>query len=182
MIFLIALALALDAFAVTAGIGASLHGLTLGASLRLALHFGLFQFFMSLLGWLAGGRVISLIENFDHWAAFFILALVGGRMIYFGWRKQPEKKFRSDPTRGWFLFLLSVATSLDALAVGFTLATLKINILMAAIIIGLIAFILTMIAACLSSYIGYLAGRWAEFFGGLILIAIGLRILMSHLG
>ncbi len=91
MIFLIALALALDAFAVTAGIGASLHGLSSRASFRLAIHFGLFQFLMPLLGWLAGGRVVSLIKNFDHWVAFFILALVGGHMISSAWRKQAEK-------------------------------------------------------------------------------------------
>lgn len=182
MIFLIALALALDAFAVTAGIGASFHGLSPRASFRLAFHFGLFQFFMPLLGWLAGGRVVRLIETFDHWVAFFILALVGGRMIYSAWGKRAEKRLQPDPTKGWSLFALSVATSLDALAVGFTLAALELNILMAAAIIGLTAFSLTMVAAQLSPYLGHLAGRWAEFIGGLILIAIGLRILLSHLG
>lgn len=182
MILLIALALALDAFAVTAGIGASLHGLSFRASFRLAFHFGLFQFFMPLLGWLAGGRLISLIGNFDHWVAFFILALVGGRMIYSGWRQQADKQLHSDITKGWSLIGLSVATSLDALAAGFSLAALEINIFMAAIIIGLTAFILTILAASLSPYLGRLAGRWAEFLGGLILLAIGLRILIAHLG
>jgi len=181
MIILIAFALALDAFAVTAGIGANLKGLSLRASLRLAFHFGLFQFFMPLLGWLAGEGLVNLIQNFDHWVAFFILALVGGRMVISGLKGQKRPASEADLTKGWPLLLLAVATSLDALAVGFTLATLSINIFTAAALIGLVAFSLTLLAAGLSPYLGRLAGRWAELLGGLILIGIGLRILMTHL-
>lgn len=182
MIFLIALALALDAFAVTAGIGVSQKSLNLRDSLRLAFHFGLWQFFMSLLGWVAGEEVVSMIEAYDHWVAFFILAFVGGRMILSGIRSQGEIRAKRDPTRGWSLLLLSIATSLDALAVGFSLATMEINIWFSALIIGLTAFLMTLIAAGLSPFLGRLAGRFAEILGGLILLAIGLRILISHLG
>jgi len=182
MIFLIALALALDAFAVTAGIGASLRGLSVRASLRLAFHFGLFQFFMPLFGWLASERLVSLIEAYDHWIALLILSFVGARMIFSGLKKEKGKHYKQDPTRGWSLLSLAVATSLDALAVGFTLATLNLNILGAAAIIGLTAFCLTMAAAALSHYLGRLAGRWAEVLGGFILILIGWRIFLSHLG
>lgn len=181
MIFLIALALALDAFAVTTGIGASQKRLKLRDSLRLAFHFGLWQFFMPLLGWVAGEEVVTMIEAYDHWVAFLILAFIGGRMIFSGLKSQGEIKVNRDPTRGWSLLLLSIATSLDALAVGFSLATIEANIWFAALIIGLTAFSMTLIAAGLSPFLGRLAGRSAEILGGLILLAIGWRILISHL-
>ncbi|MCX7974658.1 MAG: manganese efflux pump MntP family protein [Candidatus Aminicenantes bacterium] len=182
MIFLIALALALDAFAVTTGIGASQRGLKFRDSFRLAFHFGLFQFLMPLVGWLAGEEVIAWIETYDHWVAFCLLAFVGSRMIFSGFKSDQSIKIKRDPTRGWSLVLLSVATSLDALAVGFSLATIDINIWLSALLIGITAFLMTLVAAGLSPYLGRLAGRWAELVGGIILIGIGLRIVISHLG
>ncbi len=182
MIFLIALALALDALAVTVGIGASRRGLSWRPALRLAFHFGFFQFIMPILGWLAGEKIIGLIQHLDHWLAFSILAIVGSRMIFSGLKKTPEKmKISYDQTKGVPLIFLSVATSLDALAVGLSLPAMNISIWSAASIIGCVAFALTLVAAGLSPYLGRVAGQRAEVVGGLILIGIGLRILILHI-
>ncbi len=181
MIFFIAVALALDAFAVTTGIGASLRGLSSRASLRLAFNFGLFQFFMPLLGFAAGERIISLIQDFDHWVSFLVLGFVGGRMIFSAVRNGQVRPSNEDQTKGMPLIFLSVATSLDALAVGFTFPALRIPVVFGASVIGVVAFSLTLLAAGLSRYLGRLAGKSAEIIGGLTLIGIGLRILISHL-
>jgi putative Mn2+ efflux pump MntP len=178
----IALALAMDAFAVSLGLACALRGLTRPQSFRLAFHFGLFQFGMPILGWLAGTRLLGLIARFDHWVAAGLLAFVGGRMIYESFHlSEAEKAGRPDQTRGQALLLLAVATSIDALAVGLSLGVVSVPILVPALIIGLVCFGVTLAGAKLGPLVGRVLGKWAELAGGLALIGIGARILVGHL-
>jgi putative Mn2+ efflux pump MntP len=178
----IALALAMDAFAVSLGLSCALKGLTAAQSLRLALHFGLFQFGMPILGWFAGTRVVGLIERVDHWVAAGLLAFVGGRMIYESLHlSEEEKAGRPDQTRGRPLLLLAVATSIDLLAVGLSLGVVEVPVLVPALIIGLVCFVVTLAGAKLGPVVGRVLGKRAELAGGLVLIGIGVRILVQHL-
>jgi putative Mn2+ efflux pump MntP len=181
-VFGIALALAMDAFAVTLGIGAALKRLTPSQSLRLAFAFGLFQFGMPLLGWAAGRSILPLIEAVDHWVAAGLLFLVGGRMIYDSFRSQEtDRPGPQDPTRGLNLLLLAVATSIDALAVGLSLAMLSVPILYPALVFGAVAFAMTLVGARIGPVLGGLAGKRAELAGALVLFAISIKILIDHL-
>jgi manganese efflux pump family protein len=178
----VALGLAMDAFAVSLGLGLSLRPATGGQTFRLAFHFGLFQFLMPVLGWAAGENLVRYIGAYDHWVAFALLLGVGGKMIVES--LQPEKEpgsQRSDPTRGASLFVLSVATSLDALAVGLSLAALHVSVIFPAAIIGLVAFAMTVIGMKLGPALGKVIGRRAELLGGVVLILIGVKILFDHL-
>jgi putative Mn2+ efflux pump MntP len=178
----IAFALAMDAFAVSLGLGLSLKPATGGQTFRLAFHFGLFQFLMPVVGWAAGETLIRHIEKYDHWVAFVLLLGVGGKMIYESFR--PEKgsgSGRSDPTRGASLLVLSVATSLDALAVGLSLAALRVDIVFPAVVIGIVAFAMTVAGMKIGPSLGKIIGRRAELLGGVILILIGIKILVDHL-
>ncbi|MFA7176360.1 MAG: manganese efflux pump MntP family protein, partial [Smithellaceae bacterium] len=141
-IFLLAVGLGLDAFSVAIAIGAANAKKSWAPVLRLSLAFGLFQFFMPLAGWLAGSTVVDRIQAFDHWIAFALLALVGGKMIREGFEKEEDEE-KADQTRGWPLFLLSIATSIDSLAVGFSFSLLKAPILFPAAIIGMVCFLMT---------------------------------------
>jgi putative Mn2+ efflux pump MntP len=178
----IAVALAMDAFAVALATGVSLPRVTGRHTFRLAWHFGLFQAMMPVLGWLGGLTVQSYIENYDHWLAFVLLGFVGGRMIVesLGHHRQDEKS--TDPTRGLTLVILSVATSIDALAVGLSLAMLKITIWFPAVVIGLVAAGFTATGLHLGRTLGRTSrlGAYAEFVGGLVLLGIGLNILREH--
>lgn len=178
----IAFALAMDAFAVSLGLGLSLKPATGGQTFRLAFHFGFFQFLMPVVGWAAGETLIHHIEKYDHWVAFVLLLGVGGKMIYESFR--PEKgsgSGRSDPTRGASLLVLSVATSLDALAVGLSLAALRVDIVFPAVVIGIVAFAMTVAGMKIGPSLGKIIGRRAELLGGVILILIGIKILVDHL-
>lgn len=185
---LIAVGLGMDAFAVALGVGTLLKSISLHptpsamlrASFRLSWHFGLFQFLMPIVGWLAGTSVVSYIAAYDHWVAFGLLAFVGGRMIHSAWHGDGAA-FASDPTRGVTLVLLSVATSIDALAVGLGLAVLGVEIFYPSLIIGLTAAAMTVAGLHLGRRLGALFGRRMEFVGGLILIGIGVRVLIAHL-
>ena len=181
-LFLIALALALDAFAVALAAGISLCQVSFRQTFRLAWHFGLFQGGMNLLGWLGGMTVQRFIAPIDHWLAFGLLAIIGGHMIYEAWGVAEEVKARHDPTKGSRLVLLSVATSIDALAVGLSFAALDMAIIWPASLIGLVALVVTVIGLRLGCYLGSASrlGARAEVLGGLVLIAIGLRILVDH--
>ncbi len=178
----IAFGLAMDVFAVSAGISLNLRGTTQRQTLRLALHFGLFQFMMPILGWLAGLGILVYIQAFDHWVAFGLLVFIGGKMLYesFGKGRRDDKK-STDPTKGLSLFLLSFATSIDALAVGLSLAAIQVAILYPAVIIGLVAFLMTVLGTKIGPAAGQIAGKRAEFLGGVILILIGIKVLADHL-
>jgi putative Mn2+ efflux pump MntP len=149
--------------------------------LRASFSFGLFQAIMPLLGWLAGRSFVKFIGNFDHWLAFALLAFVGGKMIWESFRPEREETQPTDFTKGWSLLTLSVATSIDALAVGLSFAFLQVNIASACLTFGLTTFILTVIGFVIGRKVGEFVGKRAELVGGLILIAIGLRILLTHL-
>lgn len=178
----IALALAIDAFAVTGGLACSLSGLSRRQAFRLAFHFGLFQFMMPVVGWFIGENLIKLISRYDHWVAFGLLVLVGLRMISQSFRAEEDRFKGNDPTRGWSLLALALATSQDALAAGFGLAMLGINIWVSALVIGLTAFSLTWAASRVGLLLGRVFGRRAELIGGLVLIVIGLKIIFDHIG
>jgi putative Mn2+ efflux pump MntP len=174
-----ALALAMDAFAVAAAVAASVDALSGRQVFRLAWHFGLFQFLMPVAGWAAGKAVAASLGRVDHWIAMTLLALLGGRMIWSSFSDE-EEPVRADPTRGLSLVLLSVATSIDALAVGASLGLLHVDIWTPALVIGAVAAGMTFLGTRLGHRIGRSLGRWAERVGGLVLVGIGLRILISH--
>lgn len=176
----IALGLAMDALAVAVATGLTLPRITFRHIFRLSFHFGLFQFMMPILGWLAGRTVSTYINAFDHWIACALLSFIGGKMLWEAYFDH-EAAAREDPTRGLMLVTLSVATSIDALAVGLSLAFLDVSIWFPSLVIGLVAGLLTLLGIRFGSQIGSRFGKWAETLGGLFLIAIGLRILISHL-
>jgi len=176
----IAVGLAMDAFAVSVAAGLAIDRLTGRHVFRAAFHFGLFQFMMPVAGWLAGRTVAGYLAACDHWVAFGLLGVIGGRMIRQAARADTQRP-RTDPTRGWSLVTLSVATSLDALAVGLSLGVLGVSIWLPSIVIGLVAAGMSLFGIVLGSRLGRRTRRWAECLGGMILIAIGLHILVSHL-
>jgi putative Mn2+ efflux pump MntP len=173
----IALALAMDAFAVALGAGVILQPMTGRHLFRLAFHFGLFQGLMPIIGWLVGAGLQVFIQRWAPWIAFALLAFIGGRMIYEALSKDPDQTRQRDPTRGATLVLLSIATSIDALAVGFSLALLEVRIWYPALVIALFAGVLTLIGMLLGRRIGAAWGSRVEIVGGLILLAIGSKIL-----
>lgn len=177
----LAAALAMDAFAVAVATGLSLGRVTGRHTFRLAFHFGLFQALMPILGWAGGRTVASFFERWDHWAAFGLLALIGGRMILEAVEDRKEKG-RNDPTRGFSLVVLSVATSVDALAVGLSLSLLQVSIFWPAAVIGMVCAAFTAAGLHLGRLAGGAArlGRWAEGAGGVVLLLLGLHILSAH--
>jgi len=179
-ILFIALGLAMDAFAVCLGAGTTQHIKGPRPVFRLAFHFGLFQALMPILGWLVGSTINQWIAPFDHWIAFALLAFVGVRMIRSGLDSAGESH-TTDPSRGATLIMLSVATSIDAFAVGLSLAVLNIGIIYPAIVIGLVAGGMSLLGLALGNRLGKTFGKRMEIIGGLILIAIGVQVVISHL-
>jgi putative Mn2+ efflux pump MntP len=181
-ILLISLALAVDAFAVALAAGVSLCQVNSRQVFRLAFHFGFFQAGMNILGWLGGLTVRSYIESFDHWLAFGLLAFVGIKMIWEAIREVKEEGEGMDPTRGRMLITLSVATSIDSLAVGLSFAVLEVSVWLPALVIGLVASGLTALGLRLGCLLGAASrlGSRAEIAGGLVLLGIGLKILHEH--
>jgi putative Mn2+ efflux pump MntP len=177
----IALALAMDAFAVAVAAGLADLPLTGRRVFRLAFHFGLFQALMPALGWAAGRAVLRWVEPIDHWVAFGLLAFVGGRMIWGAQRADRAERKAGDTTRGWSLVMLSLATSIDALAVGLSLAMVGTAILVPSLVIGAVAAGLTAAGMALGRWIGAAWGKRVELLGGAVLIALGARILAGHL-
>jgi len=178
----VALGLAMDAFAVALGLGCSPRGLSGGQRLRLAFAFGSFQFLMPVIGWAAGKGIESRIRAFDHWIAFGLLVFVGGKMILESFRAEREGACGAgDPTRGSRVLVLSVATSIDALAVGLSLGVLEAGIFYPAAVIGVVAFLMTIIGARLGPALGKVVGRRAELAGGGVLVLIGIKIVLDHL-
>lgn len=177
----IALALAMDAFAVAVVTGLSGAPLTRRRVFRLAFHFGLFQALMPALGWGAGRAIYRWVSHLDHWIAFALLAVVGGRMIWGALHGDEEQRRAGDATRGWSLVMLSVATSIDALAVGLSLAMIGADILVPALVIGAVAAVLTAAGMVLGRVASQAWGKRVEVLGGVILIAIGVRIVWEHM-
>lgn len=180
---LLALALSMDASAVAAAASSTMERVSPWQLFRFAYHFGLFQAAMPVIGWLAGYQAQAYIEPWDHWLAAGLLFYVGGKAVRAALRDEDEKLERpqDDPTKGWSLILYSVATSIDALAVGLSLALQNIQIVTPAIVIGLITATLTAAAMLLGNKIGRLLGKRMEATGGFVLIGIGVKILVEHL-
>jgi putative Mn2+ efflux pump MntP len=179
-IFFIAFALAIDAFAVSFAAGSYFGKATAHQKFRLSFHFGLFQFFMPIAGWLAGSEIVTVIEDYDHWIACIILFIIGAKMIKDAISGE-EGRISKDISKGFSLINLSVATSIDALAVGFGIGILKGDILFPSVIIGIVAASLSLVGIKLGERISLKFGSRVAAFGGVILILIGLNIVFSHL-
>jgi putative Mn2+ efflux pump MntP len=177
----IAVGLAMDALAVAIATGIALGKVSGRQTFRLSWHFGFFQFLMPVVGWLAGLSVERYLSGYDHWLAFGLLGFIGVRMIHEAVQGSGGERAASDPTRGISLVLLSVATSVDALAVGLSLGVLRVRIWYPAVVIGIVAAALTAIGMHLGAPLGNRLGRKMEIFGGLVLIGIGCNILYRHL-
>jgi putative Mn2+ efflux pump MntP len=178
-LFLIGVGLSMDAFAVSVCKGLSVKRLEWKHVLLVGLYFGGFQFLMPVAGYLLGYRFEGLIQSVDHWIAFVLLGLIGGNMIKesFGEGERLDDDFRFRT-----MVLLAVATSIDALAVGVTFAFLEVRILPAVSFIGVITFLLSALGVKIGSIFGTRYKSKAELAGGVILILIGLKILLEHLG
>lgn len=176
----IAFGLAMDAFSVAVATGICLGKVTARQAFRLSFHFGFFQFGMPVLGWVAGSLVSEQIRSFDHWLAFGLLAFIGGKMIWEAIHSEDEC-VRGDPTKGLSLVMLSVATSIDAFAIGLSLALLGVSVLVPSLVIGAVAGNMTLLGLQIGKRAGNLLGRRMEIVGGLVLIAIGVKILLEHL-
>lgn len=177
----IAVALAMDAFAVAIAAGISLKQISFRQNFRLAWHFGLFQALMPVIGWSAGLSFRDLIVQYDHWVAFVLLVMVAQGMLREAFKTEKGSEAK-DPTKGLTMVMLSIATSLDALAVGLSLSLINISIWVPAAVIGVVACTFTTIGLHLGKRLANATKlrRWADALGGVVLIAIGLNILREH--
>lgn len=176
----LALALSADAMAVSMTSGLMIRNIKINKALKIALFFGVFQAIMPLLGWVIGLTFREFMTSFDHWIAFVLLGLIGGKMIYESLQKKSEEE-KFNPLDNSTLFALAIATSIDALAAGLGLSMLKSSIFLACTLIGFITFVLSFVAVFLGHRFGGLFNQKIEIFGGLILIIIGSKILCEHL-
>jgi putative Mn2+ efflux pump MntP len=176
----IAFGLAMDAFAVAISSGITLKDLRITNALKIALFFGSFQAVMPLLGWLAGLGARDFISGIDHWIAFGLLSLIGCKMIYES-RKDHSREKDLNPLNTHVLVILSIATSIDALAIGVSFAFLNITIAAPILVIGLVTFTLSFFGVFVGSMSGHFFEHKIEIIGGLILIGIGIKILIEHL-
>jgi len=177
-ILLIALSLAMDAFAVSIAHGMAIRKRRAATGLAIAFSFGFFQALMPVVGWLAGLTFIELIANFDHWLAFGLLSFIGGKMIYSAKELKEEKEAELTVP---VLLILSVATSIDALAVGLSFSLLRVSITIPIIAIGVVTSILSFAGFNFGNKLGKFFKRKVQVIGGIVLIAIGTKILLEHL-
>jgi putative Mn2+ efflux pump MntP len=180
-IILIAVGLAMDSFAVSIANGLVIKGKKSLSALKFGITFGLFQMFMPVAGWLSGRQLRYFIQGVDHWIAFVLLVLIGAKMIYEALNRQPKKD--TYDSLGWIRLLgQAIATSMDALAVGVSFAFLDVSIIFPVIIIGLITFLMSYAGVLLGDRFGHLFENKIEIVGGIILICIGIKILIGHVG
>lgn len=179
-IFFIAVALAMDAFAVSIASGVTIKKLKIRHALTIALWFGFFQAFMPVLGWLGGVKLKTVLEGVDHWIAFGLLAFIGCKMIFESFKIEGIEK-KTNPLDVYVLFVLSIATSIDALAVGLSFAMLGVSIIFPSIVIGIVTFIISYAGVWIGDKGGHFFEKKMEVLGGLILIGIGIKILLNHL-
>ncbi|MDO8473872.1 MAG: manganese efflux pump MntP family protein [Dehalococcoidia bacterium] len=179
-LILAAFSLSADCFAVALSGSAAMPTVSRRQVFRTSLSFGFFQFLMPVLGWFAGRTFVDKISAYDHWIAFALLTFVGGKALVESLRKsKTDDNVANDISKGKALIALSIATSIDALAVGVGMAALKVNIMSTSFVIGLVAFAVTAGGFAIGRRAGRLLGKRARMAGGIVLIGIGLRILLS---
>ena len=179
-IIFIAFGLAMDAFAVSITSGLTIKSLKIKNALKIAIFFGLFQAIMPIIGWLAGLSFRDYISSIDHWIAFGLLSVIGSKMIYESFHMESNKR-KINQLNVYVLLIFSVATIIDALAVGLSLSFLKVSIVFPALIIGIVTFLLSILGVYIGNRFGHYFERKIEMIGGLILIFIGIKILFEHL-
>ncbi|MEY8562936.1 manganese efflux pump MntP family protein [Eggerthellaceae bacterium 3-80] len=183
-LFLIAIGLSMDAFAVSVCKGLCMKRLNVRQALIIGLFFGIFQAGMPLIGWFLGKQFESFITPIDHWIAFALLAFIGAKMLFDAFREDDEALV--CPADGKLdyreLVMLAIATSIDALAVGITFAFLQVSIVPAVCLIGATTFVLSVVGVVLGHRVGARYEKAASIIGGVVLILIGLKILLEHLG
>jgi manganese efflux pump family protein len=180
-VLLIALSLSADCFAVALAGSVNLERIRKIQVVRTALAFGIAQMAMPVIGWAVGRTVINFIGSFDHWVVFGLLLIIGGRMIWEAFHNKEDAGKNEDISRGLLLLTLALATSLDALAVGLSFAFMELNIIVSSIIIGLIAFLITVLGFYFGHKANGILGQKAKIVGGIILLGIGIKVLLSHL-
>ncbi len=179
-IILTAIGLAMDCLAVSISCGITMNEFNCKDAVILAIFFGGFQGGMALLGWIGGTGFADQIENIDHWVAFGLLAIIGGKMIKEGMEQKSEcETFNIRKMR--VLIILSIATSIDALAIGITYAFLQTPIIIPVLLIGIMSFLFAIIGSILGKRLGQFFGNHMEIIGGIILIGLGCKILVEHL-
>lgn len=178
-IVLLAIGLSIDSFAVSVCSGLNVPHIRFVQAAKIAIFLAIFQAGMPLIGWLVGNSMKSLIEPVDHWIAFGLLSLIGGKMILESLISSEAREIK-NPLEIKVILMLSVATSIDALAVGFSFATLLDKIVIAVVVIGAVTFIASMLGILLGKKTGPKFNRYSEIAGGLILIFIGTKILIEH--
>lgn len=186
-IFLIGVGLSMDAFAVAITKGIPMKKLSIKNAVKIGGFFGFFQALMPLIGWLVGVRFSEYVQRFDHWIAFILLASIGGKMIYEAYKKEDECAVdvvseAEEALNYKELFLLAIATSIDALAVGVSFAFLQVEIIKSVILIGITTFAISYTGVVMGRRLGCLFQKKAEIFGGITLTLIGLKILFEHTG
>lgn len=181
-LLLLSIGLGMDAFAVSVCKGISMKKMDWKKACIVGLYFGGFQALMPVIGYFLGTSFQSIITNIDHWVAFVLLGIIGGKMIQEAFQKDKDEEEYSSDVSVKTMLILSVATSIDALAVGITFAFLNVNLLLAITFIGLITFVLSVVGTKIGNRFGDKYKGKAEFIGGIILILIGFKILFEHLG
>ncbi len=177
---IIGIGLAMDAFTVSLGIGTTGQANSHRAKFRLIFHFGLFQAGMTIIGWFTGSTLAQYIQAFDHWIALVLLTYVGGNMIRSGLKPETEN-YLVDPSKGALLIILSIATSIDAMAVGLSMAILNEPWLIPSLIIGIVTWIFSSVGNFAGDKLGRKFGKKMEILGGLILVGIGIRVVVTHI-
>ena len=170
----------MDSFSVAIANGLATKTFKTAKALKIASFFGFFQAIMPIIGWYAGVHILDLISSFDHWVAFFLLTFIGSKMIYESTRNESEKLVNSLSIK--ILLILSVATSIDALAVGLSISVLNVSIMNLVIVTGVVTFLLSFFGVYIGGKFGCILKNRVEALGGIILLVIGLRILLEHLG
>ena len=174
-VLFIAVALSMDSFAVSVSIGCILKEIRIKSAVKIACFYGVFQGVMPAAGWFAASRFRELINLYDHWAAFVLLSIIGSKMIYESCTRD-EHKEKSDPLNNWSLTLMALATSIDAFAVGAGFAFFEVNILSSSILIAITTFVFSFTGVIIGCKTGSILKNKAELTGGIILIAIGVKI------
>ncbi len=180
-VLLIGIGLSMDAFSVAVTDGIVLKKPKPLEAAKIALFFGAFQFLMPCVGFVLGSAFARYITTFDHWVAFILLGFIGGKMLFEAVFEKDEKEEIKNPLSLGTLFVLAIATSIDALAVGVTFATVNTPVLWASTVIGIITFVISYAGVYIGSKCGNMLGNKAEIAGGTVLIGIGVKILIEHL-